>query len=191
MVSLFGASICQSQNSATARFGFTSSAVHAWTSDSSTRSRSVHSIGKAQPVSLSVGGSSASASQLLSFSVPVSVQLNPIFGGTSGSFSVTVLGSSLGLYGATQTVTIGVSVGSSSIWRSDSAINALVVPGSRMNLKAAVSVALQFSSASGSLSYMRPLVLSVSPGVIAASGSAAFLVQGNLIECSVRRNPFG
>jgi hypothetical protein len=181
MVSLFGSSISQSQNSAAARFGSTSSAVHTWTSDSSIRSRSVHSLGKAHPVSLSVGGSSASASQLLSFSVPVSVQLNPIFGGTSGSFSVTVLGRSLGLYGASQTVAIGVSVGSSSIWRSDSAINSLVTPGLRMNLQAVISVALQFSSASGSLSYMRPLALSVSPGVIAASGSAAFLVQGNRV----------
>ena len=181
MVSLFGASVGSSHNSANVRFGSTAAALHSWTSDSSIRSRSILGLSKGLPASLSVGSSSASTAGLVIFSAPVSLQLNPTFGSASGSFVVTVTAKSLGLNAASQTAVVGFSVGSASIWRSDSTITALVASGVRANLQVVVSAGMQLSAASGSMSYSRPAVLSAGSGLVAASGSTVLLIQGSLI----------
>jgi hypothetical protein len=86
-----------------------------------------------------------------------------------------------GLHAASQNAVIGVSICPTTKWGSDSAISALVTPGLRQNLQVVVSSAMQVSAAFGNFSYTRPRTVSVSPGLIAASGSIIFQILGDRI----------
>ncbi len=142
------------------RIGGTSCEASLWRSDSSISCKYSVGVSSSLSIAATIYSQRATLSMILSYAAPLLSSSNSILHMTSGSSSVTVLGSLLGTFDSTVRVRIGGTAGEATSWISDSSVRVKISAGVASSLTAVATVTSLRHSLLSLISYRGPVVTS-------------------------------
>ena len=178
-VTVHGAGLGLESSTGKVRMGHTGCQASVWQSDTALTCRMAHGAMGTRRVAMTAGGRGGSVSLLLSVDVGMVSILRRANRARTGSVSMTVHGSSVGIAGMSSRVRTGRTTCEGTSWRSESSIRCIAGQGERGTRRAILTVGHQGASASAAWSWDSGGVSAMQRGNGAGTGSLPVTLHGS------------